>query len=186
MAIIMMRFCCSARTTALVRTLYDSSVQLKKHNALAVSQSEYAKIIGSEMLLMNCTQPGIVYAVSRLNRYTHNPRDDHWNALNRLMRYLRGTMDLGLHYVRFLVVLEGYCDANWVTVNDDISSTSGFIFTLSGATVSSKSAKQTCIARSTIEAKFTALDLAGQEAEWLRNLLVDIPLWGYTACLSTL
>ncbi|PHT40000.1 hypothetical protein CQW23_18854 [Capsicum baccatum] len=43
--------------------------------------------------------------------------------------------------------------------------------------VSWKSSKQTCIARSTIESEFIALDKAGEEAEWLRNFLEDISYW---------
>ena len=40
-----------------------------------------------------------------------------------------------------------------------------------------KSSKQTCIARSTMESEFIALDKAGEEAEWLRHFLEDIPIW---------
>ncbi|XP_021747865.1 uncharacterized protein LOC110713724 [Chenopodium quinoa] len=87
-------------------------------------------------------------------------------------------MSWGLNFVGHPLVLEGYCDANWVTDSDEISSTSGYVFTLSGGAVSWKSGKQTCIARSTMEAEFIVLDLATQEADWLRNLLIDIPLWG--------
>ena len=50
-------------------------------------------------------------------------------------------------------------------------------FTLGGAAVSWKSSKQTCIARSTMESEFIAIDKAGEEAEWLRNFLEDIPNW---------
>ncbi len=161
-----------------VRTPYDASIHLKKNKGNSVSQTEYAKIIGSLMFLMNYTRPDIAYAVSRLSRYTHSPNVDHWNALKRLLKYLRGTMELGLHYVKFPNVLEGYCDANWVSDNDEVNSTSGYVFTLCGAAISWKSAKQSVIARSTMESEFIALDLAGQEAEWLRNLMADIPLWG--------
>lgn len=164
-----------------VKTPYDPSIHLKKNKGYSVSQSEYAKIIRSLMFLMNYTRPDIAYAVSRLSRYTHNPSKDHWNALRRLLKYLRGTMDWGLHFVGFPGVLEGYCDANWVSDSDEVSSTSGYVFTLCGAAISWKSSKQTCIARSTMESEFIALDLAGQEAEWLRNLLADIPLWGRPA-----
>ena len=94
-----------------VKTPYDASIHLKKNKGNSVSQSEYAKIIGSLMFLMNYTRPDIAYAVSRLSRYTHNPGRDHWNALRGLLKYLRGTMDWGLHYVGFPAVLEGYCDA---------------------------------------------------------------------------
>ncbi|KAL0436495.1 UNVERIFIED_CONTAM: Retrovirus-related Pol polyprotein from transposon TNT 1-94 [Sesamum radiatum] len=148
-----------------VRTPYDPSACLKKNKGDSVSQADYAKIIGSVMFLMNYTRPDIAYAVSRLSRYTHNPNKDHWDALRRLLRYLKGTMNLCLHFNKYPAVLEGFCDANWVTDNDEVSSTSGYVFTLGGGAISWKSAKQTCIARSTMESEFIALELAGQEAE---------------------
>ena len=160
------------------KTPYDSNITLKKNKGDSVSQEQYAKIIGSVMFLMNYTRPDIAYAVSRLSRYTHSPNRDHWNALIRLLRYLKGTINWGLHYHRTPCVLEGYCDANWVSDNDEIHSTSGYVFTLASGAISWKSSKQTCIAKSTMESEFIALELAGQEAEWLRSLLADIPLWG--------
>ncbi|KAJ0103353.1 hypothetical protein Patl1_05515 [Pistacia atlantica] len=59
----------------------------------------------------------------------------------------------------------------------DSKSTSGYVFTLGGATVSWKSSKQTVIARSTMEFEFIALDKCGEGAEWLRQFLEDIPKW---------
>ena len=56
-------------------------------------------------------------------------------------------------------------------------STSGYVFTLAGAAVSWKSSKQMVIARSTMESEFIALDKCGEEAEWLRYFLEDIPRW---------
>ncbi|KAK4389897.1 Retrovirus-related Pol polyprotein from transposon TNT 1-94 [Sesamum angolense] len=97
---------------------------------------------------MNYIRPDIAYAVSRLSRYTHNPNNEDRDALRRLLRYLKGTMNLCPYFNKYPVVLEGFCDANWVTDNDEVSSPSGYVFTL------------------------------GQEAEWLRNLVGDIPLWG--------
>ncbi|KAL0323616.1 UNVERIFIED_CONTAM: Retrovirus-related Pol polyprotein from transposon TNT 1-94 [Sesamum angustifolium] len=90
------------------------------------------------------------------------------------------------HYIEKILkgVLEGFCDANWVTDNDEVSSTSGYVFTLGGGAISWKSAKQTRIARSTMESEFIVLELAGQEVEWFRNLIGDIPLWGSTAPVS--
>ncbi|GKB51562.1 zinc finger, CCHC-type containing protein [Tanacetum coccineum] len=51
------------------------------------------------------------------------------------------------------------------------------VFLLGGGAISWVSKKQTCITGSTIESKFVALAAAGKEAEWLKNLLLDIPLW---------
>ena len=51
------------------------------------------------------------------------------------------------------------------------------MITLGGDAVSWKSFKQTVTARSTMESEFVALEKAGTEAKWLRNLLIDIPIW---------
>ena len=73
--------------------------------------------------------------------------------------------------------MEGFSDASWIINSEDHSSTSGWIFTLGGGAVSWGSKKQTCIADSTMSAEFIALASTCKEAEWLRNLLYEIPLW---------
>lgn len=69
-------------------------------------------MIGSLVYLMNCSRHGIAYAMNRVTRYTQNLNKDHWKALNRIMRYLRGAMDCGLHFCGKPSVFEGYTDAN--------------------------------------------------------------------------
>jgi hypothetical protein len=51
------------------------------------------------------------------------------------MRYLKGTMSYGIHYSRHPKVLEGYCDANWISNDDELYATSGYVFLLGGGTV---------------------------------------------------
>ena len=159
------------------KTPVDVNLHLSKNTGEGVSQLQYSKIIGSLMYLMNCTRPDIAYSVSKLSRFTSNPGENHWKAIVRVLRYLRYTKDYGLHYTNYPGVVEGYCDANWISDSKDSKSTSGYVFTIGSAAVSWKSSKQTCIARSTMEAEFIALDKAGEEAEWLRNFLEDIPNW---------
>ncbi|GMI72562.1 cysteine-rich RLK (RECEPTOR-like protein kinase) 8 [Hibiscus trionum] len=142
-----------------VNTPYDANTQLKKNIGEPVAQSKYAQIIGSLLRLMNLTRPDIAYAVCRLSRYTHNPNYEHWSAIMKLMRYLKGTINYGIHFSGFPTVLEGYSDANWISDSDEIKSTSGYVFTFGGGTISWKSAKQTLIARSTMESEFIALEL---------------------------
>ena len=84
---------------------------------------------------------------------------------------------MGLFYNNFPAVLEGYTDASRITSANDNKSTSGWVFTLAGGAVSWASKKQTCITHSTMESEFVALAAASKEAEWLRNLLLDIELW---------
>jgi hypothetical protein len=80
-------------------------------------------------------------------------------------------------YTRYPTVLEGYSDANWISDTNDTKSTSGYVFTLGGAAVSWKSSKQICIARSTMESEFIALDKVGEEVEWLHHFLEDMSMW---------
>ncbi len=68
----------------------------------------------------------------------------------------------------------GYSDADWAGDVSDRKSTSGYLFMMSGATVSWRSRKQTCVALSTAEAEYVALASASQEATWLRRLFEDL------------
>ena len=77
-----------------------------------MGQDEYAQIIRSFMHLMNFSRPDITYAMCRLSRYTRSPNNDHWSALARLMKCLRGTMNYGILYSGFPTMLEGYSEAN--------------------------------------------------------------------------
>ena len=63
----------------------------------------------------------------------YNPGVEHWNALIRVLRYLKGTINVGLHYSTFPIVLEGYSDATWNSDPNDSKSIIAWIFTLAGA-----------------------------------------------------
>ncbi|GJX29440.1 zinc finger, CCHC-type containing protein [Tanacetum coccineum] len=77
----------------------------------------------------------------------------------------------------YVIVLEGYSDASWITNSEDQTSTTGWVFLLGGGAILWASKKQTCITDLTIEAQYVALAAAGKEAEWLRNLIYEIPVW---------
>ena len=95
----------------------------------------------------------------------------------KVLRYLRFTRNYGLYYTRYLAIIEGYSDANWIFDIKDSKSTSGFVFILESATISLKSFKQTIIARSIIEYEFITLVKCGEETESLHQFLEDIPRW---------
>ena len=82
------------------------------------------------MYLASATRPDISFAVSKLSRFVSNPRDIHWQALERVMYYLKGTVSYGIHYTGYPKVLEGYCDANWISDADVLKATSGYVFLL--------------------------------------------------------
>ena len=72
------------------------------------------------MYLASATRPDISFAVCKLSQFMANPGDDHWRALERVMRYLKGTMSYGIRYTGHPKVLEGYCDANWISDADEL------------------------------------------------------------------
>jgi len=111
-------------------TPYDPSVKLFKNTGDGVRQTKYASIIGSLRYATDCTRPDIAYVVGLLCRFTSRPSKEHWHAIERVMRYLKGTMTLGLHYQRYPAVIEGYNDTDWNTLSDDSKATSGYIFSI--------------------------------------------------------
>ncbi|GJR38073.1 zinc finger, CCHC-type containing protein [Tanacetum coccineum] len=65
----------------------------------------------------------------------------------------------------------------WIINTEDNSSTSSWVILLSRGAISWASKKQTCITSSIMEYEFVALAAASREAEWLRNLILETPLW---------
>jgi hypothetical protein len=62
-------------------TPYDPSLVLQKNKRIGRDQLRYSQMIGSLMYLARATRPDNLFAVSKLSRFTSNPRDDHWYAL---------------------------------------------------------------------------------------------------------
>ena len=130
----------------------DPSVKLMPNKGMAVSQLEYSQAIGCLMYAMTSTYPDIAYAVGRLSRYTSNPSTQHWQVIQRVFKYLKGTIDYGLCYLGYPSFLEGYSNASWITqIVEDHSSTTVWVFLLGGGAISWASKKQTCITNSTME-----------------------------------
>jgi hypothetical protein len=157
-------------------TPYDPSLVLQKNKRIDRDQLRYSQMIGSLMYLASVTRPDISFTVSKLSWFTSNPGDDHCRALERVMHYLVGTMDYGIHYSGYPAVLEGYSDANWISDVDKLYAMSGYVFTLGGAAILWRSCKQAILTRSIMEAELAALDTATVEADLLHELLMDLPI----------
>nr|GEV58564.1 zinc finger, CCHC-type [Tanacetum cinerariifolium] len=95
-----------------------------------------------------------------------------WQAIHRVLKYLKKNKDYKLTYTGYPSVLEGYIDASWISNSKDNSSTSGWVFLLGRGALSWASKKQTCITDSTIESEFVALAAASKEVKWLRKMIL--------------
>jgi len=117
------------------------------------------------------TRPDIANAVGEVSRFNSNYGKQHWAAVKRIMRYIKGTASMGIIFSKdHGSSISGYSDANYATDIDERKSTSGYVFTLGGGAVSWKSKRQKSVAASTTEAEYMALKLASQEAKWLKRL----------------
>ena len=76
----------------------------------------YLSAIGALMYLANYTRPDIAFAVNLLARYSFAPTRRHWNGIKHILRYLRGTTDLGLFYPNWSKPqLVGYADVGYLS-----------------------------------------------------------------------
>jgi hypothetical protein len=141
----------------------------------AMAGKPYASLFGSLMYAMVGTRPDIAFIVGCAGRYLSNPGDAHWDALKRVLRYLRGTKHLGIVFCRDAApVLVGYSDADWSGDVDSSRSTTGYVFTVAGGAVSWNSRLQRSVALSSAEAEFMALCAAAQEMMYLKQLMEEL------------
>ena len=106
------------------------------------------------------------------------PGREHWQAVKWILRYLKGTTDVGLIFDRAKMSdsVVGYVDSDFAGDLDKRRSLTGYLFTLSGSVISWKATLQTTVALSTTEAEYMALAEAVKEAIWLQGLVSDLGL----------
>eukprot|EP00253_Pinus_taeda_P006104 PITA_06104 len=146
-----------------------------------MSRVPYASAVGSLMYVMVCTRSDIAHAMGVLSRFMSKPGKEHWRAVKRVFRYLRGTSDYGLCYqgrpgLNRVLEIHGFVDADWAGDLDQRIFTSGYVFNLFGGAVSWMSKKQYVAALSTIEAEYMAATHASKEATWLQRLCSSMGL----------
>lgn len=144
-------------------------------------QKEYTSIVGSLMYAALGTRPDIAYPVMALSKFSTRPLTMHMTAAKRVLRYLKGTVNLKLQYDHTSTDMKtttptviGFSDSDWAGSLSTRKSTSGFIFKLGSGCISWRAKTQTIVALSTLEAEFIACSSATREALWLRRIMADI------------
>nr|GEV87526.1 ribonuclease H-like domain-containing protein [Tanacetum cinerariifolium] len=107
--------------------------------------------------------------------YMHDTREPYFAALKRILRYIHGTLDLGLHlYASITTSLVGYTDADWAGCSSTRRSTSGYYVFLGDNLLSWCVKRQHIIPRFSAEAEYQGVANVVAETAWLRNLLYII------------
>ena len=113
-------------------------------------------------------------AMGAVSRYIANPSGEHWMAVKRILRYIRGTSDIALCYGGSEFTVRGYVDSDFPGDLDKRKSTTGYVFTLAGAAVSWVSKLQTVVTLSTTEAEYMAVTQVCKETIWIQRLLEEL------------
>ncbi|KAE8733549.1 hypothetical protein F3Y22_tig00001120pilonHSYRG00173 [Hibiscus syriacus] len=134
----------------------------------------YRQLVGS-LIYLTLTRPDISYAVGVMSRYMQNPKKPHLEAVRRILRYVKNTIDYGLLYKKGEdCKLVGYCDADYAGDHDTRRSTTGYVFKLGSGTISWCSKRQPTVSLSTTEAEYRAAAMAAQESTWLIQLMNNL------------
>jgi len=81
-----------------INTPIPTSCQLDQdHVGKSVDQSKYKGLIDS-LLYLTAIRPDIIFVVCICARYQSDPKESHYNAAKRILKYLQGTKDIGLWY----------------------------------------------------------------------------------------
>jgi Reverse transcriptase (RNA-dependent DNA polymerase)/GAG-pre-integrase domain len=145
----------------------------------------YREALGKLLYLSIATRPDISYAVGVLCRFSENPGRQHWSALKRVIRYLKGTQNLKLTYTPARATNEPFVtfsDADLGGNVDNSRSTAGFAISVGGGAVLWSSRLQRHTSLSSTESEYTTASATGCEIIWMREFLDEI---GYDISLPS-
>ncbi|XP_071683221.1 uncharacterized mitochondrial protein AtMg00810-like [Lolium perenne] len=158
-------------------TPVDTKAKLSASDGSLASDAPFYRSIIGALQYLTLTRPELQYAVQKVCLHMHAPRDAHWAAVKRILRYVCGTMGYGLSLhasPSTSTDLVAYSDADWAGFPDTRRSTSGYCVYLGSSLVSWSSKRQPTVSRSSAEAEYRAVANAVAECTWLRQLLSEL------------
>ena len=146
----------------------SGSYVVQDESGVSIDITKYRGMIGS-LLYLTVSRPDIMFSVCLCVIFQDNPKESHLTAVNRIMKYLKGTTNVGLWYPKGSVFnLIGYSDADYAGCKTDRKSTSGTCHILGNALVSWACNKQACVSLSTSEAEYIAAGSSYAQILWLK------------------
>jgi hypothetical protein len=149
-------------------TPVDVNPKLPSDGAPVSNRTDYRSLAGA-LQYLTFTRPDITYVVQQVYLHIYDPREPHLAALKRILRYIRGTLHLGL-FLRptSQTELVVYSDADWAGCPDTRRSTSGYAVFFGDNLVSWSSKRQNTVSHSSGEAEYHVVVNVVAEATWLR------------------
>ncbi|XP_059067506.1 secreted RxLR effector protein 161-like [Cryptomeria japonica] len=138
-------------------TLVAIGTKLSREDNETDFDSTILRKLDASLMYLTTTRLDIMYEVSLIYRFMDAPKNSHWQARKRLLRYIVGTMNHGILYSTsddFQLV--GYLDSDFVRSINDIKSTSGYAFHLGTCVVAWASKKQPIVTISSTKVEYVA------------------------------
>lgn len=139
------------------------------------TNTPYREAIGSLLYAVNITRMDIAYAVNIVSRKVANPTEADWQAVKRILRYLRGD-NMSIKYSKENNLgLQAYCDSDFAG-DESSKSTTGYIINYGGAPIQWKSQKQPLVTLSSTEAELVSLGSTVKDLVWIRQLAQELKI----------
>ncbi|XP_057789688.1 uncharacterized mitochondrial protein AtMg00810-like [Salvia miltiorrhiza] len=153
-----------------------SSCLLSKGDGVSnVDGKLYRSTVGA-LQYATITRPEIAFSVNKVSQYMSAPLDSHWKAVKRILRYIAGSKDHGLHMQKSSCTVTGFCDSDWAGDFDDRRSTTGYCVYMGKSLISWSSKKQAVVSRSSTEAEYRSLAHVVSEISWVKSLLSELSI----------
>ncbi|MCH87512.1 LTR retrotransposon like protein, partial [Trifolium medium] len=153
----------------------EQNHQLPLANGPPISDPErYRRLVG-RLIYLSVTRPELSYCVHILAQFMHSPRQEHWDAALRVVRYLKGNPGQGiLLRADCDLQLSAWCDSDWAGCPLTRRSLTGWFVLLGHSPISWKTKKQHTVSRSSAEAEYRSMAAAICELKWLKALLISL------------
>ena len=160
-----------------MKTSMSSSIKLDKNGkGKSIHSTMYRGMIGF-LLYLTASRPDIMYSVCLCAIFQSCPTESHLSAVKRILKYLKGIMDVGLWYPKndnFELI--GFLGIDFVGCRVERKSPSDTFHFLGHSLVSWHSKKQNSVAMSTAEIEYIATSLCCAQIFWMKQTLIDFDL----------
>jgi len=128
----------------------------------------YRRLVG-RLIYLYFTCPELSYCVHVLSQFMQHPREEHWHAALRVVRYLKGNPRQGIFLSNANDVhLHGWCDSDWAGCRLTQWSLTGWFIQLGDSPISWRTKKQYVVSRSSAEAEYRSMAATTCELKWLK------------------